>query len=328
MVGRETSGRRSSWIRPYYRFKIMLPVLSCLVACIGTAAALREARAGGSGIRTHQSSQEHFTYAEQPSKHTHTQFWGLTDKITAIGALRGGGGSSPASHFGKINQDYLIRSACAGVIASTALECVLYPLDTLKTRIQTRQVRRYPLSPLSLLVCLSACFSEFRAHLHACYCGTSEHDVLEVLQIVDDTHWFLALFDGTLGNIIGMAPAAFIFFLVYEPVKAVLLDLGLPPSGCHLVSATCAILSSSTLQIPNDVVKIAMQSRVFKDMSAGDNTKLRAHTYIHTYISLTSIYVRIYRYTYNTVLQCRAASSATSLRMTTQNYTHNTHACM
>ena len=158
MVGRETSGRRSSWIRPYYRFKIMLPGLSCLVACIGTAAALREARAGGSGIRTHQSSQEHFTYAEQPSKHTHTQFWGLTDKITAIGALRGGGGSSPASHFGKINQDYLIRSACAGVIASTALECVLYPLDTLKTRIQTRQVHSFPRSPLSLLVCFVCLF--------------------------------------------------------------------------------------------------------------------------------------------------------------------------
>ena len=285
MVGGETSGRRASWNRPHYRFKIMLPVLLCLVACIGPAAALREARAGGSGIRTHQSSQEHFSSADQPSTHTHTQFWGLKDKITAIGALqlKGGGGTSPASHFGKINKEYLIRSACAGVIASTALECVLYPLDTLKTRIQTRQVRSYPLSPLSLLVCFSACFSEFRAHFHACYCGPCEHDVLELLQIVDDTHWFLALFDGTIGNIIGMAPAAFIFFLVYEPVKAVLLDLGLPPSGCHLVSATCAILSSSTLQIPNDVVKIAMQSRVFKDMSAGDNTKLHTHAHTQTH---------------------------------------------
>jgi hypothetical protein len=159
MVGLETSGRRSSWIRPHYRFKIMLPVLLCLVACIGTASALREAGAGGSGIRTHQSSQEHFTYAEQPSTHIHTQFWGLTDKITAIGSLQlKGGGTSPASHFGKINQDYLIRSACAGVIASTALECVLYPLDTLKTRIQTRQVHSFPLSPLSLLVCFVCLF--------------------------------------------------------------------------------------------------------------------------------------------------------------------------
>ena len=30
---------------------------------------------------------------------------------------------------------------------------------------------------------------------------------------------FVALFDGIIGDIVGMAPAAFIFFLVYEPAK-------------------------------------------------------------------------------------------------------------
>jgi len=136
------------------------------------------------------------------------------------------GGTQPKlERFSQIGMDRLIRGACAGVIASTALEGFLYPLDTLKTRIQTRQEIR-------------------------------------------DSHWFVALFDGIIGDIVGMVPAAFIFFLVYEPAKALLLDCGVPPAACHLVSATFAILSSSTIQIPNDVVKIAMQSRLFSDKSA------------------------------------------------------------
>ena len=39
----------------------------------------------------------------------------------------------------QVDARFVLRSACAGVIASTALEAFLYPLDTLKTRIQTRQ---------------------------------------------------------------------------------------------------------------------------------------------------------------------------------------------
>ena len=54
--------------------------------------------------------------------------------------LRGGEAKAAgASAAGSISRGFLIRSACAGVIASTALEGFLYPLDTLKTRVQTRQ---------------------------------------------------------------------------------------------------------------------------------------------------------------------------------------------
>ena len=54
--------------------------------------------------------------------------------------LRGGEAKAAgAGAAGSISRGFLIRSACAGVIASTALEGFLYPLDTLKTRVQTRQ---------------------------------------------------------------------------------------------------------------------------------------------------------------------------------------------
>ena len=56
--------------------------------------------------------------------------------------LRGGEAKAKAAGAGaagSISRGFLIRSACAGVIASTALEGFLYPLDTLKTRVQTRQ---------------------------------------------------------------------------------------------------------------------------------------------------------------------------------------------
>ena len=54
---------------------------------------------------------------------------------------------------------------------------------------------------------------------------------------VDGVRWVLSLFDGIVGDILGMAPAAFLFFLVYEPCKARLLHLGLVPTACHLLSA-------------------------------------------------------------------------------------------
>jgi hypothetical protein len=66
-------------------------------------------------VRTHTHIHTHtYTHTHLPT-HTHTPV------LAALDAR------------------YVLRSACAGVIASTFLEVFLYPLDTLKTRVQTRQ---------------------------------------------------------------------------------------------------------------------------------------------------------------------------------------------
>ena len=81
--------------------------------------------------------------------------------------------------------------------------------------------------------------------MHACSCVDTYVDVCIYTREqvdVDGVRWVLSLFDGIVGDILGMAPAAFLFFLVYVPCKARLLHLGLVPTACHLLPATSVYL--------------------------------------------------------------------------------------
>ncbi|PSC68296.1 putative S-adenosylmethionine carrier chloroplastic isoform X1 [Micractinium conductrix] len=117
----------------------------------------------------------------------------------------------------------------AGATAGCAVEAALYPIDTVKTRLQAMR---------------------------------SGGGIRALLQAGGGR----SLYAGVWGNLVGVAPASAIFMAVYEPVKqAVMARVGeqrhyLGP----LAGGVAAGLASSLVRVPTEVVKTRMQTGEFK----------------------------------------------------------------
>jgi len=116
----------------------------------------------------------------------------------------------------------------AGATAGCAVEAALYPIDTIKTRLQAMRSG-----------------GGFSALLRA---GGGR-----------------ALYAGIWGNLVGVAPASAIFMAVYEPVKQAVIA-SVPEDQNFLgplAAGVAAGLTSSIVRVPTEVVKTRMQTGEF-----------------------------------------------------------------
>lgn len=116
----------------------------------------------------------------------------------------------------------------AGAVAGFTVDAVLFPLDTLKTRMQLAS-SAVPKSPAALLT---------------------------------------GLYAGFAPAVVASAPAAAAFFGVYDYVKRILQDFSshdrarLAPL-CHVVAAAAGDVAASTVRAPFEVVKQRLQSGLY-----------------------------------------------------------------
>jgi solute carrier family 25 S-adenosylmethionine transporter 26 len=117
----------------------------------------------------------------------------------------------------------------AGATAGCAVEAALYPIDTIKTRLQAMR------SGGGLNALLRA--------------GGGR-----------------ALYAGIWGNLAGVAPASAVFMAVYEPVKQAVTAAVPAERGFlgPLAAGVAAGLASSIVRVPTEVIKTRMQTGEFK----------------------------------------------------------------
>jgi solute carrier family 25 S-adenosylmethionine transporter 26 len=117
----------------------------------------------------------------------------------------------------------------AGATAGCAVEAALYPIDTIKTRLQAMKSG-----------------GGFGALLKS---GGGR-----------------SLYAGVWGNLVGVAPASAVFMAVYEPVKRAVIA-SVPEDRSFLgplAAGVAAGLASSVIRVPTEVVKTRMQTGEFK----------------------------------------------------------------
>lgn len=127
----------------------------------------------------------------------------------------------------------------AGATAGCAVEAALYPIDTLKTRLQAMR------SGGGLSALLRA--------------GGGR-----------------ALYAGIWGNLAGVAPASAVFMAVYEPVKQAVTAAVPAEQGFlgPLAAGVAAGLASSIVRVPTEVIKTRMQTGEFKHAATALRTIL------------------------------------------------------
>lgn len=116
----------------------------------------------------------------------------------------------------------------AGAVAGASVEACLYPIDTIKTRLQAMRHG-----------------GGFRALMQA---GGGR-----------------ALYAGVWGNLAGVAPASAIFMAVYEPVKVAVTKMVSEEKAFlgPLAGGIAAGLASSIVRVPTEVIKTRMQTKEF-----------------------------------------------------------------
>ena len=130
--------------------------------------------------------------------------------------------SSQSSTSKLFSADVLLGLTLSGVCAGVTVETLLYPLDTIKTRLQAARQKRKEVNKLL----------------------------------------FKGVFNGLSRNIAGCVPATALFFLVYEPTKRYLeRTLPKERSvGALLVAGTLGCLASSIVRVPTEVIKTRAQT--------------------------------------------------------------------
>ena len=117
----------------------------------------------------------------------------------------------------------------AGATAGCAVEAALYPIDTIKTRLQAM---------------------------------VSGGGIGALIKAGGGR----ALYSGVWGNLVGVAPASAVFMAVYEPVKQAVIK-SQPSDRAFLGPLTAGVaagLASSVIRVPTEVVKTRMQTGEFK----------------------------------------------------------------
>jgi solute carrier family 25 S-adenosylmethionine transporter 26 len=145
--------------------------------------------------------------------------------IASVRESKGQSPESPAPPRWRIAAGNL----AAGATAGCAVEAALYPIDTIKTRLQAMR---------------------------------SGGGIAALLQAGGGR----ALYAGIWGNLVGVAPASAIFMAVYEPVKQAVTAMVSPDRSFlgPLAAGVAAGLASSVVRVPTEVVKTRMQTGEFK----------------------------------------------------------------
>eukprot|EP01025_Chloroclados_australasicus_P006055 TRINITY_DN11990_c0_g3_i2.p2 TRINITY_DN11990_c0_g3~~TRINITY_DN11990_c0_g3_i2.p2 ORF type:complete len:354 (+),score=33.87 TRINITY_DN11990_c0_g3_i2:112-1173(+) len=130
-----------------------------------------------------------------------------------------------------------IGNLLAGAVAGCAVEAALYPIDTIKTRLQSMREG-----------------GGFKALISQ---GGGK-----------------SLYAGVWSNLAGVAPSSAIFMAFYEPSK-IWLAQQLSPERSHLAplgAGTIAGLAASVVRVPTEVVKQRMQTGEFVKLGTALNT--------------------------------------------------------
>ncbi|KAF6146369.1 hypothetical protein GIB67_020463, partial [Kingdonia uniflora] len=132
----------------------------------------------------------------------------------------------------------------AGGTAGVVVEAALYPIDTIKTRLQAGYIHR-------------------KAMMAVYLAARGGGKIL-----------LKGLYSGLAGNLAGVLPASAIFVGVYEPTKMKLLEM-FPENlsaFAHLTAGAIGGAASSLVRVPTEVVKQRMQTGQFA--SAPDAVRL------------------------------------------------------
>ncbi|KAB5557343.1 hypothetical protein DKX38_008252 [Salix brachista] len=162
----------------------------------------------------------------------------------------------------------MIAGGAAGVIAET----VLYPIDTIKTRLQASGPILSHFSLFFALHCIPIpkCYRLASSlKRNSMYCS-----ILSLVAHGGGKIILEGLYSGLAGNLAGVLPASAIFVGVYEPTKQKLLK-SLPENLSALAQLTAGVIggaASSLVRVPTEVVKQRMQTGQFA--SAPDAVRL------------------------------------------------------
>ncbi|KAF7128953.1 hypothetical protein RHSIM_Rhsim10G0148000 [Rhododendron simsii] len=138
----------------------------------------------------------------------------------------------------------VLEGVIAGGMAGAVVETALYPIDTIKTRIQAAN----------------------QADEDAKFTSPAAQGGGKII--------WKGLYSGLAGNIAGVLPASALFVGVYEPAKQKLLQI-FPENlsaVAHLTAGAIGGVAASLIRVPTEVVKQRMQTRQFA--SAPDAVRL------------------------------------------------------
>ncbi|KAJ1424967.1 Mitochondrial carrier protein [Sesbania bispinosa] len=165
----------------------------------------------------------------------------------------------------------LYDGCIAGGVAGVAVETALYPIDTIKTRLQARA--RKEEGNNQFIICHTRgsrlCCRSQNAASHA----NILFPILVQLPCVARGGGKIilkGLYSGLAGNLVGVLPASAIFIGVYEPTKQKLLK-SLPENlsaVAHVAAGVIGGTASSLIRVPTEVIKQRMQIGQFKSAPA------------------------------------------------------------
>ncbi|KAH9691946.1 S-adenosylmethionine carrier 1 [Citrus sinensis] len=187
--------------------------------------------------------------SSSPTKSSAVISYGFTDELVLKSKLWNGR-DEPRVAFASVSAEedkpfnflhVLFDCAIAGGTAGVFVEAALYPIDTIKTRLQAVAVT---------LFCIT-----LAAH------GGGKINLK-------------GLYSGLVGNLAGVFPASAIFLGIYEPVKQKLLET-FPENlsaFAHLTAGAVGGAASSLVRVPTEVIKQRIQTGQFT--SAPDAVRL------------------------------------------------------
>ncbi|CDP12870.1 unnamed protein product [Coffea canephora] len=141
----------------------------------------------------------------------------------------------------------LVDGVIAGGTAGVVVETALYPIDTIKTRLQAEMFGFF-FSPSFFCIIQSVVADESSSAAQ----GGGKINLR-------------GLYSGLTGNLAGVLPASAVFVGVYEPTKQKLLKL-FPEkfsAVAHLTAGAIGGIAASLIRVPTEVVKQRMQTRQF-----------------------------------------------------------------
>ncbi|KAG8377483.1 hypothetical protein BUALT_Bualt08G0037600 [Buddleja alternifolia] len=144
----------------------------------------------------------------------------------------------------------LYESAAAGAAAGAVVEAVLYPIDTIKTRLQA-------VLEVSFLCSKASSWGSFIA-------------VRGGGEII-----LKGLYSGLAGNLVGVIPASALFIGVYEPTKQKLLKI-FPENFSAIAHLTAGALGGAA----SSIVRVPTEASLLHSLST------QRHTHIYMYINI------------------------------------------
>ena len=168
------------------------------------------------------------------------------EKGRGAGNAATSGGGTNGSGGGFKWHGWRWQHCVSGAVAGGVVEIVMYPLDTLKTRLQTSM----PAYAASAASPATAALTKTRSR------------TMSMFQRLRATGGVRGLYSGCVTGMVGTSIADAVYFGVYEPMKETCLS-AMPEkyhAAAHAISAASASLIASVVRVPSEVIKQRMQS--------------------------------------------------------------------